>query len=116
MPENPLISVTLSYQQWNALLDSITKGTLPRYVGSREAFQSIQMQILKIRYPKKKVKHYADCRWIKKVVFRKPKKQTKPAEPVLKQCKICGWQDKVSHAKIKCSICGNKIVKIETAE
>jgi len=113
MPENPLISVTLTHQQWNALLDSIQRGTLPRYVGSREAFQSIQMQILRIRYPQKQVKHYADCHWIKKVAFKVKQKESKSAGQIEKECKNCGWRDEVSAAKVKCPACSNRIRKTQ---
>ncbi len=106
MSENPLISVTLSYREWNALLDSIAGGSLPRYVGSREAFHAIQMQILQIVNKEQRVKHYADCHWREMVVYHlKGEKVTTPQERVLRVCLICDWSGRVVPGKIKCPDC-----------
>ena len=106
MSENPLISVTLSYREWNALLDSITDGSLPRYVGSREAYHAIQMQVLQIVNKEARVKHYADCRWREKVVYHlKDQKVTVPHERVLKVCTLCDYSGRVASGKIKCPDC-----------
>lgn len=104
MSSNPDITVRLKYQQWNALLDAIMQGSLAKIGGAQDALDVIQSQILKIRVPKREIRHYAQAKWIGKVVFKETKTYRQPMRSILRKCS-CGWSDEVSLIRKKCPEC-----------
>ena len=107
MSSNPEITVRLKYQQWNALLDAITQGSLAKIGGAQDALNSIQSQILRIKQPDSEIQHYAQPKWIGKVVFKQRKTYRQPVRSIIRVCG-CGWSDEVNILKKKCPECGKR--------